>query len=191
MAQIDTLDEQIIDALQRNGRLTMKGLAEQVGLSSPAMIERVRRLEERGVITGYRATVQPAALGRAITAIVMADVSGGNYAAFLERVRAEPGVVECYRVAGDVTHVVKVHMPDVGSLEVFIDALSVAGARCRTSVVTSTPVMDRAVVAPSGTAKPRSRSGRRAGSRPAAVPAPVRKPARRRAAATPPADGSA
>ena len=62
--QVDSLDEQILAALQENGRLTMKSLAEQVGLSSPAMIERVRRLEERGVISGYRAVVAPAALGR-------------------------------------------------------------------------------------------------------------------------------
>src|SRR5262245_50870617 len=53
-SQVDSLDEQILAALQANGRLTMKALAEQVGLSSPAMIERVRRLEERGVIAGYR-----------------------------------------------------------------------------------------------------------------------------------------
>ena len=61
--QVDSLDELILAALQENGRLTMKSLAEQVGLSSPAMIERVRRLEERGVISGYRAIVAPAALG--------------------------------------------------------------------------------------------------------------------------------
>ena len=59
---IDTLDERILAELQANGRLTMKALAERVGLSSPAMIERVRRLEERGVIAGYRAVVAPAAL---------------------------------------------------------------------------------------------------------------------------------
>jgi len=189
MAQIDTLDEQIIDSLQRNGRLTMKGLAEQVGLSSPAMIERVRRLEERGVITGYRASIMPSALGRGITAIVMADVSGGNYAAFLERVRAEPGVVECHRVAGDVTHVVKTHMADMESLEAFIDALGVAGARCRTSVVTSTPLLDRPIVAPAGTARQRTRSGRRGRPTVAPVPPPTRRPGRRRNAATPPAEG--
>ena len=72
--QVDSLDEQILAALQENGRLTMKSLAEQVGLSSPAMIERVRRLEERGVISGYRAVVAPAALGRPISALIAATV---------------------------------------------------------------------------------------------------------------------
>ena len=62
MSQIDTIDERILAELQTNGRLTMKALAERVGLSSPAMIERVRRLEDRGVITGYRAIVAPSAL---------------------------------------------------------------------------------------------------------------------------------
>jgi DNA-binding Lrp family transcriptional regulator len=55
MSSIDTLDDRILAELQSNGRLTMKALAERVGLSSPAMIERVRRLEERGVLAGYRA----------------------------------------------------------------------------------------------------------------------------------------
>ena len=64
MTPIDTLDERILSELQSNGRLTMKALAERVGLSSPAMIERVRRLEERGVLAGYRAIVSPAAIGR-------------------------------------------------------------------------------------------------------------------------------
>ncbi|MEZ4624949.1 MAG: winged helix-turn-helix transcriptional regulator [Thermomicrobiales bacterium] len=63
MSQIDAIDERILTELQANGRLTMKALAERVGLSSPAMIERVRRLEERGIIAGYRAVVKPATLG--------------------------------------------------------------------------------------------------------------------------------
>ena len=80
--QVDSLDEQILAALQENGRLTMKSLAEQVGLSSPAMIERVRRLEERGVISGYRAIVAPAALGRPISALIAATVDRPDQEAF-------------------------------------------------------------------------------------------------------------
>lgn len=173
VASIDTLDEQILDALQDNGRLTMKALAEQVGLSSPAMIERVRRLEERGVITGYRAVAQPAALGRPLTAIIMADVAPGDYAAFLDRVRAEPAVAECLRTTGSATFVVKVHVADPAALETLVDSLSEPGAHCTTSLVMSSPVEWRPLVAPSGTAKPRSRAGRKRGQRankPAAAP---------------------
>src|SRR3712207_4787119 len=110
VGQVDSLDEQILAALQANGRLTMKALAEQVGLSSPAMIERVRRLEERGVIAGYRAVIAPAALGRPITALVTATVEPSNYAAFLDHVNADPAVAECHRTTGEATHVVKAHV---------------------------------------------------------------------------------
>src|ERR687894_2869728 len=102
-SQIDTLDEQILAELQANGRLTMKALAERVGLSSPAMIERVRRLEERGVIAGYRAVVAPNALGRPLTAVILAEVPHAEYGAFLERVSNEPSVTECHRLTGTAT----------------------------------------------------------------------------------------
>lgn len=150
MNQIDTLDEQILAALQANGRLTMKALAEQVGLSSPAMIERVRRLEERGVISGYRAVVSPPALGRPLTALIAAEVAQPNYDAFLQSVQANPAVVECHRTAGPATYVVKVNVPDTEGLERLVDDLSAAGALCTTSLVLSSPVPWRPVTPPEG-----------------------------------------
>src|SRR3954451_19354793 len=112
MSQIDTIDERIFAELQDNGRLTMKSLAERVGLSSPAMIERVRRLEDRGVIAGYRAIVAPEALGRPVAAIVTATVQRGSYEPFLEAIKSNPGVVECHRVTGDATHLLRVQVSD-------------------------------------------------------------------------------
>jgi Lrp/AsnC family leucine-responsive transcriptional regulator len=78
MSHIDSIDERILGELQANGRLTMKALAERVGLSSPAMIERVRRLEDRGVISGYRAIVTPESLGRAIATVILVRLNGAN-----------------------------------------------------------------------------------------------------------------
>jgi len=161
MNHIDTLDEQILAALQANGRLTMKALAEQVGLSSPAMIERVRRLEERGVISGYRAIVAPGALGRPLTALISAEVEQPNYAAFLERVQENPAVMECYRTTGPATYVLTVHVPDTAALEQLVDGLSAAGARCTTSLVLSAPVPWRAITPPEGVAGQRPRPVRR------------------------------
>src|SRR3954451_23702839 len=100
MSQIDTIDERIFAELQDNGRLTMKALAERVGLSSPAMIERVRRLEDRGVISGYRAIVAPAAMGRPLSAFISATVESRRADQFLDALRNDPAVVECHRVAG-------------------------------------------------------------------------------------------
>ncbi len=170
VSQVDTLDEQILAALQANGRLTMKALAEQVGLSSPAMIERVRRLEERGVIAGYRAVIAPAALSRPITALIAATVDRGNYEAFLERIGAEPAVAECHRTTGEATYLVKVHVPDTAALETLVDDLGGTGARCATSLVLSSPVPYRPVTPPEGTTTQRARLTRRRRRTAAAAP---------------------
>ncbi|HET7095016.1 MAG TPA: Lrp/AsnC family transcriptional regulator, partial [Thermomicrobiales bacterium] len=159
--QVDALDEQILAALQANGRLTMKALAEQVGLSSPAMIERVRRLEERGVIAGYRAVIAPGSLGRPITAVITATIPGGDYAPFLARIDAEPAIAECHRITGEATFIVKAHLPDLGSLEKLVDELSKAGARCAAALVLSSPVPYRPITPPEGTTAPRARATRR------------------------------
>jgi len=158
---IDSLDERILAELQATGRVTMKALAERVGLSSPAMIERVRRLEERGVVTGYRAIVSPAALGRPLTALITAEVGPGDYDAFLTRVRAEPSVSECHRTTGTATHVVKVHVADTAALEQLVDDLSAAGGRCSTTLVLSSPVPWQEVTPPTGSTMQRSRLTRR------------------------------
>jgi Lrp/AsnC family leucine-responsive transcriptional regulator len=159
--QVDSLDEQILAALQENGRLTMKSLAEQVGLSSPAMIERVRRLEERGVISGYRAIVAPAALGRPITALISATVDRRDAEAFWNQLQAEEAVSEVHRTTGDATHLIKVNVPDMAALEQIVDALSEAGARCSTTIVLSSPVPYRAITPPEGMTVQRTRLTRR------------------------------
>lgn len=161
MTGIDTLDERIIDELQVNGRLTMKALAEHVGLSSPAMIERVRRLEERGVIAGYRGVVAPAAIGRPLTAIVRAEVDRGSIDAFVEAIAAESGVVEAHRTSGLVNFILKVHVADATALEALIDTLGATGARCDADLVLSTPIVWRALTAPEGTVRSRTRLSRR------------------------------
>ena len=161
MNQVDSLDEQILAALQANGRLTMKALAERVGLSSPAMIERVRRLEERGVISGYRAIIAPEALGRPITALIKTTVDPAHYEAFLERLQAEPAVAECHRTTGEATHLIKVHVADNAALEKLVDELAGAGAKVVTAVVLSSPVPYRPITPPEGTTAQRSRLTRR------------------------------
>ncbi len=159
--QVDSLDEQILAVLQENGRLTMKSLAEQVGLSSPAMIERVRRLEERGVISGYRAIVVPAALGRPISALIAATVERRDQEAFNRQVQEQPAVAEVLRITGDATHLVKVNVPDMATLEKIVDDLSETGARCQTTVVLSSPVPYRPITPPEGLTVQRSRLARR------------------------------
>jgi Lrp/AsnC family leucine-responsive transcriptional regulator len=161
MSQIDTIDERILAELQANGRLTMKALAERVGLSSPAMIERVRRLEDRGVIAGYRAIVAPSALGRALTALIAASVERGMQEAFLDAARADPAVAEVHRTTGESTYLVKVNVADTAALEALVDRFSATGARCATSLVLSSPVPWREITPPEGTTQQRTRLTRR------------------------------
>jgi Lrp/AsnC family leucine-responsive transcriptional regulator len=161
VSTIDTLDERILSELQNNGRLTMKALAERVGLSSPAMIERVRRLEERGVLSGYRAVVDPSAIGRPLTAMISIDVDRRHQDVLLNRLRSEPSVESCHRVTGEHSYLVKVHVSSTDELELLIDELADAGATCSTSVVLSTPIEGAPVVPPEGSVSQRTRLTRR------------------------------
>lgn len=145
MIQIDAIDERILNELQENGRLTMKALAERIGLSSPAMIERVRRLEERGVISGYRAVIAPGALGRPLSAVILADVPPTETQSFVQTAQAQAAVVECHRLTGAANYLVKAHVAGTEELQGLLDALGATGARCNASVVLSSPVEWRGV----------------------------------------------
>ncbi len=158
---IDTLDEQILSELQVNGRLTMKALAERVGLSSPAMIERVRRLEERGVLAGYRAVVDPSAIGRPLTALISIDLERRHHDVFLNRLRSEPSVESCDRITGQHSYLVRVHVSSTEELEALVNELGDAGARCSTNIVLSSPILGAPVVPPEGAVSQRTRLTRR------------------------------
>lgn len=145
MNQIDAIDGRILSELQANGRLTMKALAERVGLSSPAMIERVRRLEDRGIISGYRAIVPPAALGRTVVAYITISVEARQTSVFLEFLRDDPAVVECHRVAGSAAYLLRVLVADMAALEDFADGLARFGGTAAISIVLSSPISWREV----------------------------------------------
>lgn len=161
MPNLDTLDERILSELQANGRLTMKALAERVGLSSPAMIERVRRLEERGVLAGYRAIIDPHAIGRSLTAMIQVDLDRRHYDAFLNRLRSEPAVEECHRVTGDHAFMVKAHVASTDDLEALIDELQDVGAKCISNIVLSSPIVGAPILPPEGSVSERTRLTRR------------------------------
>ncbi|HEX6755594.1 MAG TPA: Lrp/AsnC family transcriptional regulator [Mycobacteriales bacterium] len=138
---MDTVDRHLIEALRRNARVTYAELARQVGLSAPAVHERVAKLEAAGVITGYHAAVAPAALGLGVSALV-GIVQGDSADADLiaDAVRATPEIEDCWFVAGEETFVVKVRVSDVAALEQTIGAINrIRGvAHTRTTVVLST-----------------------------------------------------
>jgi Lrp/AsnC family transcriptional regulator, leucine-responsive regulatory protein len=138
---IDAVDRQLIDLLRANGRASYAELARQVGLSSPAVHERVGKLESAGVITAYRAVVDPSAVGLGVTALISVIESDAvDDTGVEEGLRALPEVEDCWRVAGSEGYVLKVRVPDIQALEATIGALNrIRGvARTRTTVVLST-----------------------------------------------------
>ena len=143
---MDDVDRRLLAALRANARSTFAELARQVGLSAPAVHERVGKLEATGVITGYHAAVAPEALGYAVNALIGIFISDSadtdEIAASLE---ALPQVEDCWFVAGEETYIAKVCVPTVGGLEAVIrDLNAVVGiARTRTTVVLSTKFEDR------------------------------------------------
>ena len=135
------MDRQLIDLLLANGRASYAELARQVGLSSPAVHERVGKLEAAGVITGYRAIVDPPSVGLDVTALIgVIESDSLDDTGLEEAMRAMPGIEDCWRVAGTEGYVLKVRVTDIAALEATINALNrVRGvARTRTTVVLST-----------------------------------------------------
>ena len=141
---MDTIDLTLVDALVANARITFADLAERVGLSGPSTAERVRKLEERGIISGYSALLDAEAIGLGLTAFVSVTLESPKHrASFLEGIEALPGVVECHHVAGDDDYLLKVHVAGTRGLEAFVsDGLKVLPgiARTRSIVVLSTPL---------------------------------------------------
>ncbi len=138
---IDAVDQQLLDLLRANGRASYAELARQVGLSSPAVTDRVAKLEAAGVITGYRAVVDPPSIGLDVTALIgVIESDSVDDVGVEEAMREMPGIEDCWRVAGSEGYVLKVRVADIPALEATIGALNrIRGvARTRTTVVLST-----------------------------------------------------
>src|SRR2546423_15594729 len=109
--EIDAVNRRILEELQSDPRLTMSELGRRIGMSSPAVTERVRRLEEAGVIRGYRLDLNPVALGLPIAAYIRIRPNSGQLPRIAELAQQIPEVVECHRVTGEDCFILKVHIP--------------------------------------------------------------------------------
>jgi Lrp/AsnC family leucine-responsive transcriptional regulator len=143
----DAMNLRILTELQQNPRLAMTELGRRVGLSSPAVAERVRRLEESSVIRGYRLEIDPAALGLPLSAYIRVRPNPGQLPRVSELAREIPEVVECHRVTGEDCFIVKVHLPNIEQLDRILDAFLQYGTTT-TSLVQSSPVNRRALPLP-------------------------------------------
>ena len=139
---MDTVDRQLIQALRENGRASYAELGRLVGLSGPSVTDRINRLEQAGVITGYRATVNPASLGFGVTALIGLQLTdAADHEDVAHRLKDLGEVEDCWFIAGDDSYMLKIRAGDVDGLEKTIRRLgSTKGvSRTRTTIVLSTP----------------------------------------------------
>jgi Lrp/AsnC family leucine-responsive transcriptional regulator len=144
---LDSVDQRILAELQRDGRLSFNELSRRVNLSAPAVADRVRRLTDRGVITGYHAHVDPAAAGLPVTALVRMECFGARCLLRDEASLGTPEILQVHRVTGDDCCVLLIAVRSMEHFEEVIDKLAEHG-RPSSTMVMSSPVPWRPVSAP-------------------------------------------
>lgn len=141
---LDSIDAALLRALYTDARLSHAELARRVGMSAPSVADRVRRLEDRGVITGYGARIDPSKLGYGLTVMIRARPLPGAMADMVEAIQQTPQIVACDRVSGDDCFVARAHVRDVVEMETVIDRIVPYGAT-NSAIVQSAPVEARMV----------------------------------------------
>jgi Lrp/AsnC family leucine-responsive transcriptional regulator len=141
-SSIDQTGLRLLAELQDDARLSLAELGRRVGLSSPAVAERLQRLESSGVIRGYHADVDPVALGYPLTAVIRIRPAPRQLSKLAELARDAPEVVECHRITGEDCYLLRAHVRSVTHLEELIDQFTPFG-QTTTSIVQSSPVPAR------------------------------------------------
>lgn len=158
--ELDDVDWRLLEALQCDGRMSFADLGRLIGLSASAVTERVRRLEESGVITGYTAEVDPEKLGLAIHALVRLRYPHGNYKPFHALLATTPEIGEAHHVTGDDCFVLVVRARSMRHLEEITGRIAGLGS-VTTSIVYSSPLRRRPVASGAVTAQAAAASASR------------------------------
>jgi Lrp/AsnC family leucine-responsive transcriptional regulator len=140
--EIDRTDRRIIGELLEDGRISLAELGRRVNLSPPAVAERVKRLEQGGIVTGYRAEIDLRKLGYPLTAIVRVKPSPGQLPRIPELAEQIPEVAECHRITGEDCFYLKIHLRSIDELSGLLDRFLVHG-QTTTSIVNGTPITGR------------------------------------------------
>jgi Lrp/AsnC family transcriptional regulator, leucine-responsive regulatory protein len=139
---LDHLDRRIVDILVKDARISLKELASRVALSSPSVSERLRRLEERGVIRAFTVEVDPQALGYTLQAIIRIRPLPGKLAAVQKLIEEIPEFSECDKVTGDDCFIGRLHLRSIEQLDQILDRIT-DKAETNTAIVKSQPVRRR------------------------------------------------
>jgi Lrp/AsnC family leucine-responsive transcriptional regulator len=144
---LDEVNAKLISELHRNPRLTMSALARIVGMSAPAVTDRIRRMQDEGIITGFRMDINPAALGLPVLAFVRVRPGPGQLPNLMALAGEHEQVSECHRVTGDDCLMLKIHTATIDGLEAVLDEFLLYG-QTTTSLVVATPVQPRPLPLP-------------------------------------------
>jgi Lrp/AsnC family leucine-responsive transcriptional regulator len=147
---LDSTDLRVLTELQDDARLSLAELGRRVGLSAPAVAERLARLERDEVILGYRATLNPRALGYALSAVIRIRPAPRQLHEVAQLARETPEVVDCRRITGEDCFIMTAHVRSVEHLEEVIDSFALHG-QTTSSIVQSAPVADRGLSLPQAT----------------------------------------
>ncbi|MBD9444582.1 MULTISPECIES: Lrp/AsnC family transcriptional regulator [unclassified Rhizobium] len=139
---IDDVDQKILEALAENARISLKELAQAAGLSSPSAAERLRRLEERGIIAAFTIDIDPAALGYPLQAIVRVRPLPGQLHVVQRIIQETPQFVECDKVTGDDCFIARLVVRSMPELDTILDKVA-EKAETSTSMVKASPVKRR------------------------------------------------
>jgi len=139
---LDATNRRLLHELRADGRIGMAELGRRIGMSAPAVAERVQRLERAGVITGYRAEIDPSALGFPVSAVVRIRPSPGQLQRIPEIARETVEVGECYRITGEDCYLLRLHLRSIDELEDVLDRFTPYG-QTTTSIIHSMPVPRR------------------------------------------------
>jgi Lrp/AsnC family transcriptional regulator, leucine-responsive regulatory protein len=142
LPRIDATDRKIIGELTTDGRVSFAELGRRVSLSSPAVAERVQRLERAGVITGYRAEIDPRTLGYQLTAIVRIKPAPGQLPRIPELAAQIPEIGECHRITGEDCFYLKIHLRSIDELSAVLDRFLAYG-ETTTSLINASPIPRR------------------------------------------------
>ena len=142
---VDSINSKILKCLQQNARLSNAEIGRQVGISSPAVSERIKKMEDLGIIEGYKTIVSPFEIGYQLKAIITLRAFMGKLKPFLDKVKTYDEVINCYRITGDENIVMEVVLKNQKHLEAFIDQL-ISYGESKTQIVLSGVVKQKEVI---------------------------------------------
>ncbi|MDI9496036.1 MAG: Lrp/AsnC family transcriptional regulator [Bacillota bacterium] len=141
---MDQTDLKIISILQHNGRISMKDLGREVSLSPPAVAERVKRLEDTGVIERYKAVINNTKIGKPISVLINASIKPENQESFLQFARGSEEIVECHHVTGPHSMIMKAYLREMAHLEELVGKIQFYG-HTETFIIMSSPIEDKGI----------------------------------------------